>query len=102
MSMEMKDSKRWILVEALNNLIEDKEFEIEQIQARTEADYELKINVMEIVTKKPFCLEEAIQRDAERVRAKIREIEEVKAEVNDGKSRLLLVPNYIQLHLTGK
>lgn len=100
--MEMKDEKREILIDALNCLITEKKYEIEVIEAKTEEDYGTAIRINQRFGKNPFCLEERIQRDVEEVNQKIKVIEEVKKEVNDGSNRMLFVPNYIQLHLTGE
>lgn len=98
----MKDEKRLILIEALDLLIEESEYEIGLIKERTEADYERVIRIRRSLSGKPFCLETAIQKDVEKVTEKIKAIKEVKKDVNDSRNRLLFVPNYIQLHLSGE
>ena len=100
--MEMKEKKRLIIIEALDLLIEESEYEIELIKQRTETDYERVIRIRRSLSGKPFCLETAIQKDVEKVQEKIKVIKEVKQEVNDSTNRLLLIPNYIQLHLSGE
>ncbi|PEY77798.1 hypothetical protein [Bacillus cereus] len=99
--MEIQHNKRFILVKALECLIEEKQFEIEQIKKRTEDDYEIRKRTKEALGG-VFSLEKVIQKDVERVKREIEKIEDIKRDIDNTKNRLLLVPNYIQLHLTGK
>ncbi|MBK5474396.1 hypothetical protein JFU54_28850 [Bacillus sp. TH19] len=99
--MEIQHNKRFILLKALECLIEEKRFEIDEIKERTESDYEIRKRTKEALGG-VFSLEEVIQKDIEKVKREIKKIEDIKHDIDDGRNRLLLVPNYIQLCLTGK
>lgn len=98
---EVENEDRFILLQGLDALIAEKEYKIEEILERTEDDY--KSNKHRAESRgKIFSLENMIQKDVEKVQKEIQKIEEVKKNVNNGKNRLLFVPNYIQLCLTEK
>lgn len=97
---ELTTEKRFTICKGLDCLIEAKEFKIMQIKERTEEDYANQKDIIAI-TKGHFSLEEAILDDVYKVKKEIDELKELRREIDNGRNRILFVPNYIQLHLTG-
>lgn len=94
--------RRESIVKRLGCLIEEKKNEIAGILLRTEADYEQEMQVYTASGKGNWALENAIQSDIEKVRQEIKEINEVKSDVNSATNNLLSLPKYIQLYLAGQ
>lgn len=97
---ELTTEKRFTICKGLDCLIEAKEFKILQIKERTEEDYELQKEIIKIA-KGEFSLKEAILDDVYKVQKEIDELKELRRDIDNTRNRMLFVPNYIQLHLTG-
>ncbi|MGN4723785.1 hypothetical protein ACTFR8_22420 [Bacillus cereus group sp. MYBK15-3] len=97
---ELTTEKRFTICKGLDCLIEAKEFKILQIKERTEEDYANRKDIIAI-TSGHFSLEEAILDDVYKVKKEIDELKELRREIDNGRNRILFVPTYIQLHLTG-
>ncbi|MBE7114601.1 hypothetical protein FT641_20270 [Bacillus paranthracis] len=97
---ELTSETRLTLCKGLDCLIEAKEFKILQIKERTEEDYELQKEIIKI-TKGEFSLKETILDDVYKVQKEIDELKALRRDIDNTRNRMLFVPNYIQLHLTG-
>ncbi|PGT90005.1 hypothetical protein [Bacillus thuringiensis] len=96
--MKFSTDKRMSLCKGLSYLIKEKEIEIEKIKGRTEGDY----GIAKAMLGDKFSLEEVIREDVCRAMHEVSELKELQRNIDDTSNHLLLVPNYIQLQLTGK
>lgn len=98
--MEMDFQTRCTILDGLKALIKEKEREIVKIKERKEEEYNIEKQFAEIANE-TFSLEEAIRKDVREVEQEIKEIKR-KMILIDKDNRILIVPNYVQLHLTVK
>lgn len=97
--MELSLEKRLVLCQGLDYCIMVKESEIEEIKARTEADYKTAFNLMKSNIFPTKTLDELIQGDVDRVQNEIQELRKLKHEINSGENTILFVPKSIQVNL---
>lgn len=88
-----------LLLNGLDASIELKEYEISDIEDRTEDDYRTRINVRQ-GRGLSWDLDEFKRKDIEKVREELREIERLRALINSGKNHVMLVSKDVRLTLS--
>ncbi len=96
--MRISSEERLLLCKGLDFVITSKEIEINNIKSRTEEDYSAAIALEKIIGAE-FSLDTRKARDIEKINNEITEIKKFKHEINSLRNNLLLVPDYIKLHL---
>lgn len=96
--MKLELDEIMLLIKGLDASIELKEYEILEINERTEDDYRTKIQLKERMNKE-WDLESLKRYDISRVRDEICEIERLRNVINSGKHHVLMVPTDIRLEL---
>lgn len=96
--MELSTDKRLLLCKGLDRLIHIKEMEIAEIKQRTEENYSA-AKILGNFFDDGFSLDVSKERGIQKVKKEINELIQLRADIDSLKNHLLLVPNYIKLHL---
>ncbi|MCK2000824.1 hypothetical protein MZM54_05400 [[Brevibacterium] frigoritolerans] len=96
--MKLSTEKRLMLSKGLDSLIHIKEMEITKIKQRTEENYSA-AKILGPFFDGGFSLEVSKEKDIQKVKNEINELRQLRADIDSIKNHLLIVPNFIQLHL---
>jgi hypothetical protein len=102
LKMELTNDERMTLYRGLDKLIDEKEFEITQIDEKTVDDYHIRKRILDAHGSKPFNLEVAKERDIQKARTEITKLRDLSNKINNGENRILTIPRFIHLNLSDR
>lgn len=100
--MEFTSDERLMLYRGLDKLIDEKEFEITQIEEKTVDDYHIRKRILDAHGSKPFNLEVAKERDIQKEKAEIVKLRDLSRKIDNGDNRILSIPRFIHLNLSDR
>lgn len=98
--MEMSSDQLSLIAESLRLMVEVKEYEIESVKEKTEADYVMIKRMTEKFRSTPFSVEHEKDKEIQKIRTEIKNIEALTNTMISGEHRILAVPRFIRLKLT--
>lgn len=97
--MKLNNNELLLLENSLNTLIEKHQFEIEEIRQLEDCHYERRLKLNQFRSK-PLTIDDLREKELQKERDKIREIEDLKKKLFFSDNSILVVSNMIKLAIS--